>query len=78
MRLGTRNDNPVTTNTCRRWPILKEVTGPGRKTGRMDEAEAFAAGYAKAKLKGACTALIEVLKNKSQQEYVSPYSIAVN
>ena len=48
-----------------------------KKGGRPDEAEAFAAGYRKAKLKGACLALIEVLKNRSQSEYVSPYDIAV-
>jgi tetratricopeptide (TPR) repeat protein len=47
-----------------------------KKSGRSERAEAFAAGYRKAKLKGACTALIEVLKNESQKEYVSPYDIA--
>jgi predicted Zn-dependent protease len=47
-----------------------------KKTGRPEEAEAFAAGYRRAKLKGACTALIEVLKNESQREYVSPNEIA--
>jgi len=47
-----------------------------KKNGRPDRAEALAAGYQKAKLKGACTALIEVLKNESQREYVSPYDIA--
>ena len=46
------------------------------KVGRTAEAEAFAAGYRKAKLKGACTAAIELLKNKSRTEYVSPYEIA--
>jgi eukaryotic-like serine/threonine-protein kinase len=46
------------------------------KTGRPERAEAFAAGYRKAKLKGACTALIEVLKSESQREYVSPNDIA--
>jgi eukaryotic-like serine/threonine-protein kinase len=49
-----------------------------KTSGRLDEAEAFDAGYRKGKLKGACTSLIEVLKNKSQREYVSPYWIAVN
>ena len=49
-----------------------------KTSGRLDEAEAFDAGYRKGKLKGACTALIELLKNKSQREYVSPYLIAVN
>jgi serine/threonine protein kinase/Tfp pilus assembly protein PilF len=48
-----------------------------KMSGRMDEAEAFAAGYKKAKLQGACTALIDVLKNKTRREYVSPYDIAV-
>jgi len=47
-----------------------------RKNGRQDVADAFAGGYRKAKLKGACLAAIEVLKNKSQKEYVSPYQIA--
>jgi eukaryotic-like serine/threonine-protein kinase len=47
-----------------------------KKNGRQDLANAFAAGYQKAKLKGACIAIIDVLKNKSQQEYVSPYQIA--
>jgi len=49
-----------------------------KKGGHPEDAEAFAVGYQKAKLKGACTALIEVLKNRSQREYVSPYWIAVN
>jgi adenylate cyclase len=47
-----------------------------KKNGRPEWAEAFAAGYRKAKLKGACTALIEVLKNESQREYVSPNEMA--
>jgi eukaryotic-like serine/threonine-protein kinase len=47
-----------------------------KKNGRPEWAEAFAAGYRKAKLKGACTALIEVLKNESQREYVSPNVMA--
>ena len=45
--------------------------------GRADKAEVFESGYRKAKLKGACTGLIEFLKNKSGTEYVSPYEIAV-
>jgi Tfp pilus assembly protein PilF len=49
-----------------------------KKNGRPERAEAFAAGYRKAKLKGACTALIELLKNESQKEYVSPYAFAVD
>ncbi len=49
-----------------------------KKNGRTEEAEAFAAGYRNAKLRGACTALIEVLKTKSQREYVSPNEIAMN
>jgi TolB-like protein/predicted Ser/Thr protein kinase len=48
-----------------------------KKNGRPERAEAFAAGYRRAKLKGACTALIEELKNESQREYVSPYEIAL-
>ena len=48
-----------------------------KKSGRPERAEAFAAGYRKAKLKGACISLIEVLKNRSQSEYVSPYDIAL-
>jgi len=47
-----------------------------KKAGRADEAQAFAAGYRKASLKGACTAIIELLKNKSRAEYISPYEIA--
>ncbi len=49
-----------------------------KKYGRLDEADAFATGYRNAKLKGACTALNEVLRNRSQREYVSPYWIAYN
>ena len=48
-----------------------------KKSGRVDEAEAFATGYRKAKLNGACTSIIELLKNKSRTEYVSPNEIAV-
>jgi TolB-like protein/predicted Ser/Thr protein kinase len=47
-----------------------------KKNGRPEWAEAFAAGYRNAKLKGACTALIEVLKKESQREYVSPNEVA--
>jgi TolB-like protein len=47
-----------------------------KKNGRPERAEAFAAGYRKGKVKGACTALIEVLKNESQREYVSPSDMA--
>jgi eukaryotic-like serine/threonine-protein kinase len=43
-----------------------------RKDGRAERAEAFATGYQKGKLKGACAALIEVLKKDSQREYVPP------
>jgi serine/threonine protein kinase/TolB-like protein/tetratricopeptide (TPR) repeat protein len=46
-----------------------------KKNGRPEWAEAFAAGYRKAKLKGACAAVIEVLKNEKQREYVSPTEI---
>jgi hypothetical protein len=47
-----------------------------KKAGRADEAEVFESGYRKGKPKGACAALIELLKNKSQTAYVSPYEIA--
>jgi eukaryotic-like serine/threonine-protein kinase len=47
-----------------------------RKNGRADRADAFAAGYRKGGLKGACFALIDVLKHESQTEYVSPDEIA--
>jgi TolB-like protein/Tfp pilus assembly protein PilF len=47
-----------------------------KKNGRPEWAEAFTAGYRKAKLNGACAALIEVLKNEKQREYVSPFEIA--
>ena len=47
------------------------------RSGRADEAEAFAEGYRKAKLKGACTAAITLIKSRSQKEYVSPYEIAL-
>jgi eukaryotic-like serine/threonine-protein kinase len=49
-----------------------------KKNGRPEEAETFATGYRKAKLNGACTSLIAVLKDRSRREYVSPYEIAVN
>jgi len=49
-----------------------------KKEGRPEHAEAFAAGYKKARLRGACTALNEVLQNESQKEYVSPWEIAIN
>jgi tetratricopeptide (TPR) repeat protein len=47
-----------------------------KKMGRPEWAEAFISGYWKAKLKGACEALIELLKNESQKEYVSPNDFA--
>jgi TolB-like protein len=47
-----------------------------KKSGREDLANTFAAGYQKAKLKGACLAAIEWWKARSRQEYVSPYEIA--
>src|ERR1700686_3526739 len=46
-----------------------------RKDGRAERAEAFATGYQKGKLKGACAALIEVLKKDSQREYVPPHDM---
>jgi TolB-like protein len=48
-----------------------------RKSGNNDRADAFELGYRQGKLKGACNSLIELLKRKSQSEYVSPYEIAV-
>jgi serine/threonine protein kinase/TolB-like protein/Tfp pilus assembly protein PilF len=48
-----------------------------KKNGRAERADAFAAGYRKANLKGACTALIEVLKNESQKGYGAPNEIAI-
>jgi serine/threonine protein kinase/tetratricopeptide (TPR) repeat protein len=56
--------------------VANEVMAMEKNGRRPERPEAFAAGYRKAKLKGACTALIEVLKNDSQREYVSPYEIA--
>lgn len=47
-----------------------------KKNGHLKEAEAFANGYRQAKLKGACTSVIEVLKSQSQAEHVSAYNIA--
>jgi len=47
-----------------------------KKNGRAEWAEKFTAAYRKAKLKGACTAMIEVLKNESQKEYLSPNDMA--
>jgi tetratricopeptide (TPR) repeat protein len=49
-----------------------------KTSARPDEADAFAAGYRNAKLKGACSSMISLLKDKSRSEYVSPYEIAVN
>ncbi len=46
------------------------------KTGDALTAEAFADGYRKARLKGACTAAIELLKNRSRTAYVSPFAVA--
>jgi tetratricopeptide (TPR) repeat protein len=47
-----------------------------KTNGRPERADAFATGYRTAKLKGACTALIEVLKNESQREYVAANEMA--
>ncbi len=58
--------------------FVANLTMVMKKSGRPERAEAFAAGYRKAKLKGACTALIELLKDESQKEYISPYEIAVD
>jgi serine/threonine protein kinase/TolB-like protein/Tfp pilus assembly protein PilF len=48
-----------------------------KKNGREDLANTFAAGYQKAKLKGACVAAIDWLKARPRSEYVSPYEIAI-
>ena len=58
--------------------FVADLTMVMKKSGRPERAEAFAAGYRKAKLKGAYTALIELLKDESQKEYISPYEIAVD
>ena len=55
---------------------MADVANEMKKNGRPEWAEAFAAGYRNAKLKGACAALIEVLKKESQREYVSPNEMA--
>jgi tetratricopeptide (TPR) repeat protein len=55
--------------------VADEVMGM-TKSGGEDLANAFAGGYQKAKLKGACQAAIEVLKARSRREYVSPYAMA--
>jgi serine/threonine protein kinase/TolB-like protein/Tfp pilus assembly protein PilF len=47
-----------------------------KKNGRLDWAEAFTTGYRKGKMRGACEALIEILKNEKQTAYVSPNEIA--
>jgi serine/threonine protein kinase/TolB-like protein/Tfp pilus assembly protein PilF len=47
-----------------------------KKGGRPEWAEAFTAGYRKAKLNGACAGLIEVLKDESHREYISPNEFA--
>jgi len=48
-----------------------------KKSGNTDRAEVFEAGYRNGKLKGACSALIDLLKRKSTTQYISPYEIAV-
>jgi len=47
-----------------------------RKSGAPERAEAFTAGYRKAKLKGAFEALLEQLKIESKAGYVSPDNFA--
>jgi serine/threonine protein kinase/tetratricopeptide (TPR) repeat protein len=47
-----------------------------KKNGRPEWGEAFAGGYRRAKLKEACTAVIEMMKRDSQKEYVSPSEMA--
>jgi len=46
-----------------------------KKSGRPEWADAFAAGYQKGKIKGACEGVLEVLKSEKQREYVSPNEI---
>ena len=55
---------------------MADRTTEMEKDGRPEWAQAFASGYREGKLKGACTALIEMLKNDSQREYVSPNEMA--
>lgn len=55
--------------------VADDVIGM-KKGGREELANTFAAGYQKAKLKGACLAAIESLKAQSRHKYVSPYQIA--
>jgi serine/threonine protein kinase len=57
--------------------VADRVTGL-KKNGHSKEAEAFAAGYRQAGLKGACTSAIEVMKDSSQVEHISSYYIAYN
>jgi eukaryotic-like serine/threonine-protein kinase len=57
--------------------FAEDLTTAMKKNGRPDRAEALAAGYQKAKLKGAGAAMLELLKNKSQTEYVSPVDVAI-
>ena len=59
-----------------RMRTFKDRITAMKKGGRVEEAAAFAAGYRKAKLQGACLSVIELLKNKSRTEYVSPNEIA--
>jgi len=47
-----------------------------KKAGLPERAQAFADGYGEGLLTGACTTLIDELKNESQREYVSPLEIA--
>jgi serine/threonine protein kinase/tetratricopeptide (TPR) repeat protein len=56
--------------------VADQVTAM-KKSGREEIANAFASGYRKAKLEGACVAIIEALKKKSREEYISPYEIAI-
>jgi TolB-like protein/Tfp pilus assembly protein PilF len=49
-----------------------------RLGGRKDLADAMADGYRRGKIRGAFTSAIELLKQKSATEYISPYEIALN
>ncbi len=47
-----------------------------KANGRLEWAEAFAAGYRQGKMKGACEGMLAVLKSESKTQYVSPNEFA--
>ena len=57
--------------------FVANLTSQLAKSGYPERAAVFSAGYRKAKLNGACSALIEELKKESSKGYVAPYDIAV-